>query len=318
MFGFHTKPLALRAHFYHLLGHCLDSGIAVSQALQTALGPTPPPGWKDVVAALSEGEGVANSLRRAAIPESEYRSLAAGEQSGRLVEALTQLSKDLEAELQARKELARRLAYPALVIHLVPVALSTPYLILDPLRFVLNLLLSWGALWGIVALGYGLHRVFRDRSSYQRTVRQIPAVGSVWRAWIQRAFCRQLSWMYGAGVPLRECLPQASSNAANSPWAAEFQQAAALARKGESMDHCLAVLHSLPQLLRQELCTASTTGHLEEALRRVADQLQETYQQKTSALVRTLGFTLYLLAMAAVAWSVVSFYGGYFAQLGSV
>jgi hypothetical protein len=72
---------------------------------------------------------------------------------------------------------------------------------------------------------------------------------------------------------------------------------------------------SLDPPLRALLANATLTGDLDAALRRATADLEERWRVQTDRLVVVSTSALYLAAVVAVGWTIVSFYAGLYSGL---
>lgn len=313
-----TIPLGARSRLYSNLARCLDSGLSLLSALELVEeAPT-----RESLAQLRKnlklgmewGEALQNSP---VLPAEERRTLAAAAVPGRLQEALQSLAKDLEELAARRRDLLQRVMYPALVLHLVPPALSTSLLVTDPSAFVVRVLSAWMALWVLAAVLFGLHRHFRTRLPYLQFLARIPLIGAPLRTRSLLQFSRTLGWQYGAGVDFAAAAADAAETT-GLLLRAEFLRTAQRARQGDSMAEALSELKSLDPLLRSELTTAAEVGDLERALERTVRTLGSRETAQLQLLARTAARGLYLLAMLSVAGAVLYFYSERLSVLGNL
>lgn len=109
------------AHFTSVLALLLQSGIPILQALDS-LAQTFSAGFfrKSLLSirdALSEGRGLAKSLEHSGwIPETALALILSGEESGKLPEALQEIAKESQRELESQAHMLLKLLEPALIL----------------------------------------------------------------------------------------------------------------------------------------------------------------------------------------------------------
>jgi|RhiMethySRZTD1v2_1073278.scaffolds.fasta_scaffold474854_1 type II secretory pathway component PulF len=266
--------------------------------------------------ALANGESLTRAIELDdAPPRHHVVALRAAEKAGRLPETLRSLADELDARSSALRTFLQRAAYPLVLMHLVVPAASTSLLIEEPGRFVMRTLVALAVLWGsFLVLFFVLRRLIRDPVQVRRVARW-PLIGRILRVSAQLRFLRALAGLYGAGVRIDEALTEASAAVGAAPPTAEYTQAAAIARSGESIDRAMSVLLGLDPLDRMELVTAATAGNLEAALDRVVLRTEMAWEASLHRAARIASTILYVTAFVAVVVAVFSFYAGYFAQL---
>jgi type IV pilus assembly protein PilC len=227
---------------------------------------------------------------------------------------LRTLAADLEAERRERMRLWQTAAYPLLLLHLVVPAASTPLLLTHPRTFATRVVVAIAGIWGVLAAAVWLHRRGLRSAAYVRTLNALPLVGAILRASAFTRYFRSLAELYGSGVRIQEALDAARAVVGPVPPVDDFALAASAARAGAPMAASFAAMRSLDPPLRALLETAATTGTLEGALRRAVADLEERWRSLALRLVTVATSALYAIAVVVVAWTILSFYTGYFSQ----
>ena len=133
MTGFWSGRSGDRKQLYRLLSQCLQSGLPLREAARISSERSGSARFQLFAEALQGPASFEEALQCAsAAPRAEQLALIAAHEHGNLPEALEAIAGDLETLQRLRREILQRTAYPLLVLHLVPPALSTPLLVTAP------------------------------------------------------------------------------------------------------------------------------------------------------------------------------------------
>jgi type IV pilus assembly protein PilC len=274
----------------------LRAGIPVLEALGVLAGETKNALLRTILAdamtALRSGSSFADALgaRPGAFPSYYVPMVRSAELTGNLDAVLDQLAVYIERDLEARRKVKSALTYPSVVaamsvcsvivlaVWVLP-KFKTFFAGLDarlPLatRALLGVTDLFALLWpvlvgGAVAAAVALVlsiRTERGRRLRDRMMLAAPAVGPVVRFAIVERFCRVLSALVTAGVPLPDALVVASDGTGNRV----FQQGLGKAReamiRGEGLARPIAASGLFPAGANQMLRVGEVTGTLDQQL----------------------------------------------------
>lgn len=305
-----------RSLLYFQLAQALDSGIAAASALRLLDGSGAAGRGAAAAAAIARGQTLVAAFDATfGLPLPHRLALQASERAGRLPACLRQLSADLDAEREQRKQFWISIAYPLLLLHVVVPAASTPILLLNPGVFVARTIGATAVLWGVVLAGAWLHRRGTRSPAYMHALQRLPLIGPVVRHAAFVHFFRSLVELYGAGVNFTEAIAAARSVLGEAPPLDDFARAAAAARAGAPMPATFATLTSLEPLLRSLLETSAMTGDLENGLRKVIRELEEKWRDAMKRFLAVTSRTLYFVVALTVASTVISYYTGYYSDI---
>ncbi len=262
--------------------------------------------------------------------------------TGRLDEALEQISTYMERELEARGRIKAALAYPMVIISmsLVSVVILTVWVLpkfvdlFDQLhadlpfstRTLMGVAQMSQTYWyvypillaGLVAVSIWTRRTERGRNLLDHIVFRLPVVGEiVLFAGVERV-CRILSALWAAGVPVTDAMAAAVQSADNAVFAERLIPVQEAVLAGEGLAEPLANCGLFPDAAVQMIIVGEATGTLAEQLENAADfygrELETKLRRVTSyfepAIIVVVGVVVGFVAVALVQAMYGSLGGG--------
>ena len=342
-----VKPVEL-ANFSRQMAAFVSSGLPLIDALAIIAEETPSKTLRKVVGEVSDSLRFGESFARAmaahadAFPPFYMAVLQSAEATGELDVVLRQLSKYVERDMEAKRKIRSALAYPSVVMVMafVTVAVITGFVLprfktffesFDaklplPTRMLLaftNFLTDWWVVMVLVvvaavvafaaALRTGKGRWYRDR-----LLLRLPVLGDVVRFTVVERFCRVLTSMLEAGVPIPEALRLASAGTNNLV----YQRALEVARKemleGDGIARPIARTKLFPQTVTSMMRVGEETGTLDEQLEAMASYYENELQyklKKLTTLFEPMAVILVGIFVGFVAIALVSAMYGIFNQV---
>jgi type IV pilus assembly protein PilC len=264
----------------------------------------------DVMDSLRFGDSFAQAmaLHAEAFPPFYVSVLRSAEATGDLDVVLTQLARYIERDNEARRKIRSALTYPSLVMAMaaVTVVILTVFVLPRfktffqsfhaklPLatRLLLsftNVLIHWWPL--IVAvfvvlfiLGILAWRTERGRGIRDRVLLRLPVAGDVVRFTVIERFCRVLTSMIQAGVPIPEALRLATSGANNRVYQKSLVVAREQMLEGEGISRPIARTKLFPGTVTQMMRVGEETGSLDDQLENVASYYERELEYKLKRL----------------------------------
>ncbi len=262
--------------------------------------------------------------------------------TGRLDEALEQISTYMERELEARGRIKAALAYPMVIISmsLVSVVILTVWVLpkfvdlFDQLhadlpfstRTLMGLAKLSQTYWyvypivlaALIAVSIWSRRTERGRNMLDHLVFRLPVVGEiVLFAGVERV-CRILSALWAAGVPVTEAMAAAVQSADNAVFAERLIPVQEAVLAGEGLAEPLASCGLFPDAAVQMIVVGEATGTLAQQLENAADfygrELEVKLRRVTSyfepAIIVVVGVVVGFVAVALVQAMYGSLGGG--------
>lgn len=318
--GRRTRRLspAVARDLYGSLAALSDSGTPLAPALEAlaarAAGPARQ-ALQALGAGLRQGATLGDAMGSAgAWSPGEVELVRAGERVGRVGDSLRDLAALAERRVVARRQLRKRLAYPALVL--------VSWCILDPIGQLITVgagtyaavvAVRLGALAGVsVALLWGVPRLARYEPVRRRLgvlLWRAPWPASVSRARARGRLLRVLGRAVASGLGAREALEIAGSAAEAPGTPGRAAQAATALAGGATLTDALAGQGLLDATGRLVLTAAEHAGTLDEGLATLADRYEEVADRGAQTVIRVLGATLTLVVLLGVALSILGALG---------
>src|SRR5436190_6632590 len=294
-----VKPRELM-HFSRQLGVFIKAGIPIISALETIASEVTDkvfkPALDDMIELLRSGGtfAAAASMHPEIFPAFYVGILRSAEVTGNLDVVLDELADYLERDIDARTRIVSALVYPGIVLALgaVVVTILTVFVLPQfedffkgfnaklPLatRMLLSFtrfMTSWGLLIvlgvGVFLVGAGMYfRSSGGKPKRDALLLKIPVLGDLISLAIVERFCRILSSMLTAGVPVPEALA-VTGDATNN---AVFQEKLTIAReamiRGEGLAAPLNATELFPTSARQMFRVGEDTGTLDQQMHTAA------------------------------------------------
>jgi len=306
-----------RLEFYRLLRPALAGTTSASQALRLVQEQSPRsqrPLVEALLRAAESGERLSPALGSFLRPScaSEAILFQAGEESGRLDEALAGLIEDLDGTHLFRRSLVRALAYPVFLLHLgilfpaIWAALGR-----DAGAFWTSLTLGLLLLW---AMPLAIWAILGRRSG--SLLLRVPLLGRLLQRSAEIRYLRSLRILYDAGVPVVRALELAAAVLPFEDLSRRADEAARAVRGGVGVSQALLAAFPSPAL-RAVLHVGENVGDLTGAFRRSEALMSEERERLARSLSATLRTAAFVVAAGLIGWKVISFYSGYLDQLDS-
>jgi type IV pilus assembly protein PilC len=288
----------------------------------------------DILEALRGGSTFADAaaVHEEAFPAYYLGILRSAEMTGRLDTVLVQLSEYIERDLEARRKVTSALTYPAViaglsvvvVVVLVSFVLPRFKTFFDslntqlplPTRMLLAMsgfLTTWwvplisGLFVFVLALMLGL-RSQRGRALRDTVLLKLPVFGDLMQHVVLERFCRILSSMMQAGVPLPNALAVTTEATSNYVYKAGLATARAAMMRGEGLAGPLIDTGLFPPSAKQMFRVGENTGTLDEQLATAATYFERELDYKIKrftnlfepAVIIGMGLVVGFVAVALV------------------
>lgn len=246
----------------------------------------------DVATSIRGGDTFAEAMdaHEDVFPVSYRTMLRAAELTGELDLVLEQLSEYLERDVAARAKIKAALAYPAIiaVLSVVTVLIITIFVLPRfktffaslgqdlplPTRLLISITDGLNASWpfllvGAIVLGFssaGAVRTAGGRLMLDRVLLRTPVLGDIVRYSAVERFCRILSSMLVAGVPMPDAMAVASTGVGSKVYEASLLTARDRMLEGQGISRPLAASGLFPPAASQMIRVGESTGSLDAQL----------------------------------------------------
>ena len=342
-----VKPAEIM-HFSRQIAAFARSGISITDALDVVRDGTDNKRWKQIVGEMHDnieaGVPFADTVAEHAslFPPYYLGIVRSAELTGRLDEALDQLSEYMERDLEARHKIVSALIYPAVIalFSIGTVALMATFVLPKfvkffkqlhaklplPTRMLLGVADFFKNFWyvtplvsiALVAFFVWMRRTEQGRFFRDRMALSIPGVKGVVQYSVVERFARILGAMVGSGVPLPEALMGAIAAANNRVFAHKLRDAHERMLEGEGLAGPIQQADFFPSAAVQMIRVGENTGTLEGQLENISDyygrELEFRLKRLTAlfepAVIVFMGMIVGFVAIALITAMYGVFQGG--------
>lgn len=318
--------------FFRQLATMLKAGVGLIQSLDTLAGQTADPRLRGVIRELKghaeAGRPISTGLQR--YPEMFSPMIISmvrvGERGGFLEKSCRQISEYLDREIEIRNIVRRVTIYPKLVIGasiLIILATNTIISSLGKSGGVSSILTQAATWFVLIPIFIGIFLFTRiglqnPRIRYQwdEIMLSIPLLGKAVRQLAMAKFGRSFGTLYAGGVSVSEAIQLAADACGNEYMRARIRPVARGMEEGGSMTEAFRATGVLSPIVLDMMQTGETTGSIDEMLLKVAEFYEDEARVRSIQLATALGVVCLLIVGVYVAYTVISFYIGYFSGVG--
>ena len=325
--------------FYRELALLLESGIDIITSLELLQGQassrTLKRVWGEIISDLRSGNQLSAALSKhpEIFPPIYCQLLSIGEQSGDLETILNQMADYMEKEIEATKKIKNALMMPAITAIVTIVVIGVLVLFVLPtfgnlysslgveLPLSTKILLTassqlknyWSYLLLAVFIAAGLAYIYNKTPSgrYKRArlSLSLPLVGRINHLNELARYCRSMSLLLRAGLPLTEVIPLVARGTANIAMAKALTDVQQGMVKGEGLSLPMAKNDLFLPMMVQMVKVGEETGNLDTTLMAVARTYEAEAEDKTRSLIALIqpAMTLIIgLVIGLIALSLTS------------
>jgi type IV pilus assembly protein PilC len=146
------------------------------------------------------------------------------------------------------------------------------------------------------------------RLRFDNVTLRIPLVGPIARKVVIARFCRTMSALLGAGVPILDGLDISASSSGNAVVEAALRQVRLRIERGETVADPLRATGVFPPMVSQMIGAGETTGRLETMLGKIAEFYEEEVDVAIASLLTLVEPALISLLGVVVGGIVISMY----------
>ncbi|MGE5309139.1 MAG: type II secretion system F family protein [Deltaproteobacteria bacterium] len=321
---FQAKSLSL---FYRELATLLASGMPVVQASASLVDHLPFGAFRTAVwyiqKDLEQGKTLGEALERYPqyFPGWHVGVVKAGEKSGKLADALSMISSQLERNYSDLLKLSVGLAYPALL--LVIALLVMPLLPVKSCAMGGCFARTLSAVFFLGIAAAAAAAVLRKpgprlKAALQSAALSLPLFGRLLRQFAVTRFTRALQSLCAAGVPIMTAWRLAAEASGNEPVARDLLQGLALIEQGGTIASALTRARVFPPYMAGMIATGEKSGSIVKALDTAAAFCEKENEAAIGILVKTVPIIVYILVACVVGSMIISYYSSYFNSILSI
>ncbi|MBN1477007.1 type II secretion system F family protein [Candidatus Sumerlaeota bacterium] len=315
------------ASMYRQMSDLLGSGITLVRALTTVAEQTPNEQLRAILeqinADVSGGDSMAQAMAKhpKVFPRLQCSMVRAGEAGGMLPNVLERLADFAEQEEELRSKIWSAMAYPLVMMAAGAVAIVVLITVVIPriikifedidqalpgitvfLIWVIDTVQAyWWAILGVIAVlvvgFWNLVRTDEGRLLVDRFLLRTPVLGTVILKREVAKFARTLGALIKNGVTILSALEIVIDVMSNQVIRREVEQIPLDVTQGEGISRTLQGSKIFPPVVVNMIAVGEETGHLDDALLRIAD----SYERQVDRSVKTLTSLIEPLIIVAMA-----------------
>lgn len=294
----------------------VSNGVLLNQALETLAVDKTLRKHRRILKTLSDsvktGDTLSSAMKRypESFPELMIHQIRIGERSGKLIEALTRVTKQIEEASTLRSFIIKKLTYPAILCIAGVGSVTFMILCVIPtfqkmyaesgatLPAITELMMTIGDIaanqgWmiaiGIAATTAGTIAAFKKPQSrlwIDEHLLKLPMLGDFFRNIAVLQFIDVLGNLMSSGFSLAEALQPASAAVNNRFLRSRLQGLHGAIRRGERFSLAISKEEALfPPVVKQLVVVGERTGRLAEVTEEIQTHLNRDVQRYTSAMV---------------------------------
>ncbi len=301
--------------FYRQLALLLESGMDIISSLEILRGQVDKYIWKKVMREIIADLRAGNPLSRAmgkhpnVFSPLARQSLRVGEQAGGIEGILRQVADYMQKELTASKGIKSALTYPIIA------AIATVVVVVVMIGFVLpafgtlydsmgaelpgltrglislskefrKYLLPGAASIALIVLGTAVYiRTPKGKTDKDRLTLKLPVIGRITHLKELARWCRSVSLLFRAGLPLTEVMPLVISSLNNRAIINALNHVQEDMLKGEGISKPMTGNPLFLPMMVQMVKVGEETGNLDVTLMAVAESYETEAKDKTDSLI---------------------------------
>ncbi len=312
------KTTAKRAAFYHDLAVLQEAGLPILRSLDTVtngLQGRLKEVFADVRKSVSEGESISDSMakHKKAFGRLDVMLVEAAEISGKLPECFRLLTNWYEFRIRLLRIMKTGLILPFFVLSISAFIIPIPNMLLGDITLggyffrVFKVLAFFYMSFLIILVIYKLIRSNRDLSNIlDDLILRTPVLGqAVLQLSISR-YCRAFNMLFKAGVPITQCLTQATEFTGNTVVSGLFEGGTTSAAAGNAASDGFS--NRLPSEYLNLWQIGEETGELEKTVDKIAEIAGDKAELLFTELARWFPRIIYALICI---WLIIQVFKGY-------
>ncbi len=276
------------------------------QALDRTSARQSSPEIESLKVSLAQQSEVTVAFTRAGFSAFEIKLVSAGERSGRLDESFRQLGDYWKTEQALASEMWKQMAYPIILLHLLPVLAPiqklvtssvTEYLITVAGQLLFLYAFAFALFWTVRTLWYS--------AVGQVVLLRLPLVGRFWRATFAYRWIVALRMEVGAGITFSSALADAWEATGFLSRMTRAEEAREGIIGGQSLAELVGRWRELPEDWVDYFDTAEVSGKIVETLELVEKHALDEWRKAQERLADWMPKLLYVAVILYAAFQVL-------------
>jgi len=343
--GIAAKDMAI---FTSQLGTMLNAGLSITKVLDIQSKQTGSKKLKAITEDLKKKveAGLPLSTAMENYPNifgTLYTSMVkSGEGSGNLGNSLLKMASFLERDAELKRKIRSATNYPVIVLSAsVLIVIGLFLFVLPqfvgfltalnvPLPFPTRMTLAmsnymvhrWYVIFGVAAVVFfGLRAWFRTPQGIHwkdNTALKLPVIGPLVLKTSMARFTDTLATLFGAGVPLIQCLEMVGGTMGNTLVAATINRVIESIKGGSALSAAMAETEFFTPMVIQMTAVGEESGSLENMLGKVAVFYQAEVDAATDNLTNAINPILMIVVGGMIGWVLISLYLPIFTMAGGI
>lgn len=269
---------------------------------------------RNMKADVEKGDTLAGSMRRQPeiFPSMMVNMVSAGEGSGNLEDAFTQLEIYFERARRAKSKVSKVMVYPSVLMVVMVIVLIVMMVKIIPmflasfedmgaelpkLTLMVMAVSDWFVAWwwavvlgiiGLVVFCVLFKKTDKGRHFFGFLALKVPIFRNLTEKSACATLCRSVSVLLGSGLTLTESLALTGGNMTNIYYAEALQRIRYSIAEGETLSLALTSEKLFPPMVCNLVGIGEETGNLEEMMAKIADYYDEEVSDATDKLMSLL------------------------------
>lgn len=350
LFGGRKKKITTKdiAVFARQLATMMTAGVPLVQAFEIVGRGHENPSMQELIISVKNDVEAGNALATALAKHPLYfddlfcNLVHAGEQAGVLETLLNKIATYKEKTEALKSKIKKAMFYPTAVIVVAFIITAILLIFVIPqfqslftsfggdlpafTQLVINISnifqQYWWAIFGGIGLSVYVFIYLKKRSTnfnkaLDRIVLKIPVMGEIIRKAAIARYCRTLSTMFAAGVPLVEAMESVAGATGNSVYGNSVLVMRDEIATGQQLQASMRQTNLFPNMVVQMVAIGEESGSLDDMLAKVADFFEEEVDNAVDALSSLLEPLIMAILGVLIGGLVVAMYLPIF-KMGSV
>lgn len=331
-------PLTNRVIFSKQFATMLSAGLPLLQALEVLASQEKNVPFRksleDVIKLVEGGSKLSKALakQKGIYTDVELNLIAAGEESGNLVEMVQKVAENLEKQKDFQSKVRGAMIYPAIIFVAIIVVVTLLMLFMVPavedlyadfggkLPWITQLVVNiskffvsyWWALLFFVLAGVVSLRYYTStpsgRSVMDRFLLRVPIFGKLNEKVQVAEFSRLLSMLIKSGIPIIDALNIVAGALSNVHFKNAVHFAAKEVGKGVPLAVPISKAEVFPLIVSRIIATGETTGNLDKVLADISKYYQTEVDNMTSNLTKLMEPIILLIVGGVVGFLALVVY----------